>query len=104
MRSNMRGGLTALPTKFSATFPNACREGTAAKYAGLGPLAFFSCFHVLAQDGVHRRLVAAPMLGKERRHVGINAQGNLLLRPPPDRCIPVEVRAYVCGARKIDIL
>src|SRR6266851_205443 len=61
----------------------------------------FSGFHVLAQDGVDRGLVAPAVLAEKREHVGINAQGNLLLRPRPENCVLEEVRAEFGRVGKI---
>src|SRR5271155_2698789 len=101
MRSSMRAWLTARPTRFSAIFPSACREGTEAK-RGLGSL--FSGFHILAQDGVHCGLVPAAMLAEERKHVGIDAQCNLLFRSWPQNSVLEEVRSQLRCVGKIYVL
>src|SRR5258706_8891799 len=99
----MHAWLTARPMRFSATFPSACREGTEARY--LARLSvFFSGFHILAQDGVHRSLVAPAVLAKECQHVGINPQGDLLLRAGPEYCVLEEVRAELRRVGKVDVL
>src|SRR5271155_5693698 len=92
MRSSMRAWLTVRPTRFSAIFRSACREGTETK-RGLGSL--FSGFHILSQDGVHRGLVSAAMLAEERKHVGIDAQRNLLFWTRPDYRVLEEVRSQL---------
>lgn len=64
----------------------------------------FSGFHVLAQDGVDRGLIAPAVLAKECQHVGINAQGDLLLRAGPEYCVLEEVRAELRRVGKVDVL
>jgi hypothetical protein len=44
------------------------------------------------------------MLAKEREHVGIKAQGDLLLRSWPDDGIRKKVRSLFRNVREVDIL
>ena len=60
--------------------------------------------HILAQDGVDRRLIAAAVLAEESKYVGINAQSDLLFRPRPDNCICKKVRPLLRNVGKVDVL
>src|SRR6202034_1122140 len=104
MRSSMRTWLIARPTRFFAISRSACRGSTEAKALRLGSLALFSRFHVPAQHGVHRGLVTATVLAKERKHVGIDAQGNLLFWSRPDYRVLEEIRAELGRVGKIYVL
>src|SRR5205823_2097862 len=66
-----------------------------------GPL--FLRFHIFAQDSVDRGLIAAAMLAEERQHVGINAQGNLLLRSRPDYRSGEEIRTLLWNIGKVNV-
>src|SRR5580692_3855427 len=101
MLSSTRGWRTVYPTRFSAIFPSECREGTGTD-CRLHRLTF-SGFHVLAQDGVHRGLVAAAVLAEKRQHVGINAQGNLFLRPRPENRVLKEVGPHLWDIGIVDV-
>src|ERR1700733_4192184 len=63
----------------------------------------FLSFHILAQHGIHRGLITTAMLAEECQHVGINAEGDLLLRPRPDDRILEEIRAQLTYVRKVDV-
>src|SRR5260221_11600041 len=126
MRWNMRRWLTALRMKSSAIFRSVCREDTGASTDHVGTAAlgcppgaarggscmqrtishgvFLPRFHVLAQDGVHRALISTAMLAKERQHIGIDAQCDLLLRSRPEDGVCKKVRLNLWNIGIIDVL
>jgi hypothetical protein len=61
------------------TKPKIFDTGDTGLHIGTSRGMTFSGFHVLAQDGVDCGLVAAAVLAEECQHIGIDAQGNLLL-------------------------
>src|ERR1035438_9450893 len=66
--------------------------------------AFFPGLHVPAQHGIDGALISPAMLPKERQHVGIDAQRDLLLRPRPDDRVRKKVRSLLRNVGVIDVL
>src|SRR5258708_1161189 len=98
--AGLRNAVKRIPES-SGKFSN---TGDTGLYRGRSNRLPFSGFHVLAQDGVDRGLIASPVLAEKREHVGINAQGNLLLRSRPEYCVLEEVSAELGGGGKVDVL
>src|ERR1700674_391835 len=65
--------------------------------------AFFSRFHILAQNGVDHGLIASALLAEKRQNIRINPQGYLFLRSRPDYRMGKEIRPLLWNVGKIDI-
>jgi len=70
----------------------------------LSPTRFFSRFHIFAQNQVNRSLITPPVFAEKRENIGIDAQGNLLLRPRPENCIREEIRPLLWNVGIVNVL
>jgi hypothetical protein len=92
-------------TKFFAPSRSACRGSTASHWlAGCWSSAFaLYDLHVSPENGINRGLIAFAPFAEKRKHVGIEAQGNLLLRSRPEYRPCEEIRTEFGHLRKIYI-
>src|SRR5271165_1069390 len=65
--------------------------------------AAFARLDILPQDRIDGGLIALALFAKKRQHIGIDAQGYLLLRPRPHYGMRKKIRSLLWNVGIVDV-